>query len=382
MMARNLVVFSLAVMLGLTAGAGRLCAADLACLTCHSAPGFREAGIEGKEKSLYVDADLLAVSAHKGKKCVDCHADFQGQKMPHKQSPEPVKCARCHHDGNRVGAPDHSHIEMYADSVHGNALRKGDPDAPTCKTCHGTHDIRPPSNSKSSVCRENVPKTCGRCHFDFAFNERHKLASVKSFTDSVHARVAVLNNGLNTAAVCTDCHGLHDIRPPDELPSSVSRSSVPIRAKCHKDVLKQYEVSIQQGRAKGVKRPVCTDCTVTPDNGAFAASHRSTRTSWLRGKCHNNIIFSANTACPLTDYPHINHLRRQQVWGHYRRELLHLSRAHDVLPSASKSAISKKNLRRHGEIPEQELPVGSIHAVRRQARCHRVLGIVYMLWSG
>ena len=78
-----------------------------------------------------------------------------------------------------MGAPDAWHVELFADSVHGNALKKGDPDAPACKTCHGTHDIRPASDPKSTVYRANIPETCGKCHFDAGFAKRHKMASVK-----------------------------------------------------------------------------------------------------------------------------------------------------------------------------------------------------------
>ncbi|MCL5105502.1 MAG: hypothetical protein M1133_15515 [Armatimonadetes bacterium] len=377
MMARNLVVCSLAVLLGLTAGAQRLRAADLACLTCHSAPGFRQAGIEGKEKSLFVDADLLAASAHKGKRCVDCHADFQGQKMPHKQSAEPVDCARCHHNGNQVGAPDHSHIDMYADSVHGDALRKGDPDAPACKTCHGTHDIRPASNSKSTICRENIPKTCGKCHFDAAFNERHKLLSVKSFTDSVHARVAVLKNRLKTAAVCTDCHGVHDIRAPKELASSVSRSHLPSTCGgCHKEVLKQYEASIHgKAAAKGVKSaPVCNDChgehlimaQSQPESPVYPTHVVATCS-----KCHENIKIQRKYGLPanrLSSYISSYHGVANKYGDITVANCSTCHGAHDVLPSSDpKSAISKKNLpttcgKCHPGA-SKNFAVGSIHVV-------------------
>ena len=36
-------------------------------------------------------------------------------------------------------------------SVHGKKAAQNDPYAPSCKLCHGTHDILPPSNLKSPV---------------------------------------------------------------------------------------------------------------------------------------------------------------------------------------------------------------------------------------
>lgn len=351
-MARNLAVFCMVVLLGLWAGT--LYAADLVCLTCHSAPGFRETGIQGKAKSLFVDADMLAASAHKGKKCIDCHADFKGQPLPHKQTADPVKCARCHHSGNKVGAPDTSHIDLYTDSVHGNALKKGDPDAPTCKTCHGTHDIRHAGDPKSMICRENIPKTCGKCHFDTGFAKRHKVANVKSFTDSVHARVAVLKNGFKTAAVCTDCHGVHDIRPPSELTSSVSRPRVPDTCgKCHKGVLKRYMASIHgRAAAKGVQSaPVCTDC-----HGEHLIMARSEAESPVYpthvvatcSKCHENAKIQRRFGLPanrLSSYISSYHGVANKYGDITVANCSTCHGAHDILPSKDpRSAVNKKNL--------------------------------------
>ena len=55
---RSLAVCSLLALLGLLATGQPVQAEDLACLTCHSAPSFREVRSNGKEISLHVDAKL------------------------------------------------------------------------------------------------------------------------------------------------------------------------------------------------------------------------------------------------------------------------------------------------------------------------------------
>ncbi|MHB9037633.1 MAG: hypothetical protein ACYC64_13280 [Armatimonadota bacterium] len=353
-MLRNVAVFCLLTLLSFAACGQRLQAADLACLTCHSAPGFREVRTNGKEKSLFVDIDLLDKSAHADKSCLDCHEDFRGQRLPHKHRAEPVQCARCHHNGNHVGAPDNSHIDLYADSVHGNALKKGDPDAPVCKTCHGTHCIRPTDDPKSTVYRANVPKTCGKCHFDPLFAKLHKLPSVKKYKESVHARAVEQGDEFDIAAVCTDCHGVHDIESSGKKGSSVSRPHVPDTCgKCHDQELKDYQASIHgKAAARGVQSaPVCTDChgehliskPSNPDSPVYP-----TRVAATCSKCHEDIKIQHKYGLPadrLSSYISSYHGVANKYGDVTVANCATCHGAHDVLPSDDpKSAVNKKNL--------------------------------------
>jgi hypothetical protein len=161
-----------------------------------------------------------------------------------------------------VGAPDSQHIEGYADSVHGAAARRGDPDAPGCADCHGSHDIRSPKDPSSRVYQTNIPDTCGKCHFDAALTKRHHLLDVSAYENSVHAKM-VGKNRLLYAAVCTDCHGTHDIQSPEGLMSPTNKRHVAATCgRCHDNIYKQYEQSIHgKAVARGVKdAPTCIDC--------------------------------------------------------------------------------------------------------------------------
>jgi len=111
----------------------------------------------------------------------------------------------------------------YTESVHGRKALAGDPEAPLCQDCHGTHDIKAPADSASSVFKLNMPKTCGRCH----------LEVYAQYAASVHG-VALLEEGNLDAPSCADCHGEHKILEPSAPGSSVYATRVPATCgTCH-----------------------------------------------------------------------------------------------------------------------------------------------------
>ena len=344
------------VVLSFAAGVGPVQAAQLVCLTCHNAPSFSQVRSNGKKISPRVDRETLASSAHSETSCTDCHPDFRDQKFPHKEKAEPVECIRCHDKSNHVKAPDASHIELFADSVHGSALKAGDRDAPACKTCHGTHDIRHVSDTKSTVYRTNIPRTCGKCHFNVGFAKRHNIASVEKYRDSVHAIVNARTSGFKTAAVCIDCHGVHDIRAPGQADSSASRLHVPATCgKCHKAVLNKYKESIH-GRAveRGVKSaPVCNDChgehlisaPSSPDSSVYP-----TRIVVTCSKCHASERIEAEYGIPkqrLETYRESYHGIANRFGDVTVANCASCHGSHDIRASSDpKSSVNKNNLPR------------------------------------
>ena len=58
-------------------------------------------------------------------------------------------------------------LEAYASSVHARALEGGQAGA-DCGACHGSHDIMPAADSRSSVHHANVVATCTQCHAEIA----------------------------------------------------------------------------------------------------------------------------------------------------------------------------------------------------------------------
>ena len=132
--------------------------------------------------------------------CVDCHTDVKS--LVHDAPPKKITCGECHADAQAA----------YAQSVHGIARKTGAP-AAGCQDCHGgAHEVMAGGDPKSPVNHENIPYTCGRCHGQkFLMESRGESAQpFISYQESVHGRAT--EKGSQTAAVCTDCHGAHEIR--------------------------------------------------------------------------------------------------------------------------------------------------------------------------
>ena len=242
---------------------------DAECLACHSDPTMTATDAAGKTVSISVDPDKAKASIHGGLACVDCHKDVKAS--PHSATPAKVSCAGCHADAQ--GA--------YAHSFHATA-RKPDGSTPaTCLDCHGgnAHAILPATDPKSPIYRTNIPANCGTCH-----GQKFLMASTGnsnqpfvSYQNSVHGRA--VENGSQQAAVCTDCHGSHDILAANDSHSLINKFNVPETCgKCHAGVQTAYAQSIHgQAIARGNElAPVCTDChgihTIKAPVGPFAAT--------------------------------------------------------------------------------------------------------------
>lgn len=168
------------------------------CQICHGRPDFKVLRPDGRVERLYVDPDVIASSAHAGRECEDCHADIT--EIPHAPGAERVICTRCHFAGNPSGAPQTDMYKDYSESVHGVEAREGNPRAPVCQDCHGSHGVRAPADTASTVYKTRVPELCGSCH----------LESYADYRTSVHG-VALIDEGHLDAPACTDCHGEHRI---------------------------------------------------------------------------------------------------------------------------------------------------------------------------
>ena len=189
------------------------------CLICHRKHDLFKTEATGRKLSLFVDEEKIAASAHVSKSCTDCHVDVVD--IPHK-APSKVNCRRCHYSGNTVGAPDGQLYDQYEHSVHGMEVAKGNPKAPVCQDCHGTHEIQPHDTTSSSVAKAHIPETCGKCHIEI-FAE---------YQSSIHGHA--LAEGVLDSPVCSDCHGEHNIARPDDPSSSVYSANVTTTcADCH-----------------------------------------------------------------------------------------------------------------------------------------------------
>jgi cytochrome b subunit of formate dehydrogenase len=222
------------------------------CLACHGDASLTQE-VNGQTVSLHVDADKFKNSMHGGMfSCVDCHTDVKT--APHANTPAKISCATCHADEQAA----------YSHSFHALAERKNGSPVAGCVDCHGSpHELLASSDAKSRTNHANIPATCGACHDQKLVMEAGggTTQPFTAYETSVHGLAVA--NGVEKAAVCTDCHGAHNILSAGDPKSSIFKFNVPATCgKCHGSVEREYVQSIHgQAIAGGQwQAPVCTDC--------------------------------------------------------------------------------------------------------------------------
>jgi cytochrome b subunit of formate dehydrogenase len=122
--------------------------------------------------------------------------------------------------------------------VHGQAVARGVEAAAVCTDCHGAHDITSAANPKSPIFKFNVPSTCGKCHGTVE----------REFQQSIHGQAVV--RGDWQAPVCTDCHGIHAIQSHKDQTSPVFAQNLAQNtcARCHEGMRLSQEFDFEGGR--------------------------------------------------------------------------------------------------------------------------------------
>ncbi len=261
---------------------------ELPCMMCHADVSLF-AGTEDPSR-LVVAQEEYSNSVHGvlGFSCAMCH---QGVIFPHPDDMPTVNCGSCHS----------AIADIYQRSMHGYALDRGSPNAPACKTCHGTHGILRSADPRAPTHRLNVPATCATCHGTQGLltDAIVKVARpAVSYAESIHGQRS--EEGISAAANCNDCHGVHNLGSPDDPTSSVSHMNVSSTCgKCHQDVQIEYEQSIH-GRAlrAGVSdSPTCNDChgehLILSHNDPDATTYAARLATETCGTCHDDPVIVA-----------------------------------------------------------------------------------------
>ncbi len=221
--------------------------------------------------------------------CTDCHGKHYIKSKKESDSPTarqniPKLCSMCHHEGKKAAVKykgiEHNIIKNYEMSIHGQGLLKsGLVVSATCTDCHTSHMELPVSDSLSSVNRTNLPNTCSKCH----------LGIYEVFNKSVHSyKVTKTEKKLPD---CYDCHQSHTIERVDR--NDFRRSIVSQCGQCHKDVTETYFETFhgkvtKLGSAKTAK---CSDChgshnILPPDDPRSTLSYQNIVSTCK--KCHPN----------------------------------------------------------------------------------------------
>lgn len=195
---------------------------------------------------------VILPEAHGKIKCTGCHGGIE--RLPHPKKLPDAGCGQCHAEEQA----------SYEKGAHGYSLRQGNKAAPRCQDCHGEHEILPVEYSSSPVNRRNIPETCGKCHKEPLFAEKHGIPirnPYELYSKSQHFKA--LKQGNMDAAVCTDCHGVHGILNSSQPDAPIFRRNIPETcSRCHKDEFEAFTRSIHwKAFIKGnTDAALCTDC--------------------------------------------------------------------------------------------------------------------------
>ncbi len=266
--------------------------ADVACASCHHVPANPPHGqrlpavVCGDCHREVVEAIArgphspeAAIDGRQRPACSSCHGPAhripRAGERTHAQAVRSVEtCATCHDERDGSGEP--APASGYRDNVHGRGLYiLGLSRTAICTDCHGTHAMLPPSDPASPVHPLRVPETCGRCHEGVA----------EVYLSSVHGQHVVRGE---TSAACTSCHSSHGIGRVDD---PFVRSVIDECSHCHLELGRTYLTSYH-GKATtlgGSRAAVCSSChgdhDILPPSDPRSRLHADNLQATC-GKCH------------------------------------------------------------------------------------------------
>jgi len=218
------------------------------CSTCHEE--------EARAVSRSRHAEVLQRTEPPAPECWDCHGSHEILPQAEVNPLDKIRiCASCHqtHSGQIEGVENGELlVQSYMDSVHGQDT--GEPGAPsvgaTCEDCHSHHAVMPIDDPRSRVHPRNIPETCGECHPDI----------YKEFEETVHADIAHRNDPSAQPALCTNCHTAHSITHAGT--PSFTRDLAAECGSCHEDLYRTYRDTYhgQVLSLGGTRAARCSDC--------------------------------------------------------------------------------------------------------------------------
>jgi len=262
--------------------AGRPCTTlknKVDCSICHA-----------KEVNDY-NTSIHGIIAKNGDKdapsCKDCHGDHgilnkRNASSPIFPSNIPNLCGKCHKEGARASghnkSTQHNIVKNYSNSIHGKGLlESGLLVTATCISCHTAHKELPSADPESTVHKDNVSFTCGNCHDGV----------LREFQNSIHSRS--VNKTDKKLPLCVDCHSSHTISRIDK--NNFRLKIMKQCGDCHKEIADTYfdtyhgKVS-KLGSAKTAK---CHDChgrhNILPPEDPKSILSRNNVVGTC-GKCH------------------------------------------------------------------------------------------------
>ena len=176
-----------------------------ACMACHA---------EAQEGFKAVHDKALGKSVHKDLKCQDCHSSINTFPHTKEMRADKATCGKCHAEEQ----------DAYSQSSHSHP-DKSKGDHPTCVTCHANGDAHDVVAVKSAT-RANTALLCSSCHQQVDRMSKYGVDTdaVSSYNESFHGKAVLKFKNLK-AAICIDCHGVHDVLPPENPKAHTNRAN-------------------------------------------------------------------------------------------------------------------------------------------------------------
>jgi hypothetical protein len=187
-------------------------------------------------------------------------------------------CLGCHSNpSQQMKAANGETISLYVDPDAFKTSVHGAKDI-ACVMCHTQISSYPHREYKPADRRQvtlDLYQSCKQCHSD----------NYEKSLDSVHQRALASGNRLG--AVCTDCHGAHDVRPPNQPRWRIALTC----SKCHGAIFDQYKDSVHGSALQqdNADVPSCVDCHGVhniPD--PMTQAFRLKSPTEMCGKCHTD----------------------------------------------------------------------------------------------
>ena len=205
------------------------------CLQCHSDPTLSKTNHAGQRIPLYIDEEVLNISAHRFIDCTTCHtSDPHADDTPLTKQSLAEKCGSCHEYQRK----------LHLTSIHGEQLAQGNQDVATCVDCHSltgdAHGVIRVLEYDAPTYKKNISETCAQCHGNQELMEKYGILEkvYETYMRSFHGKAIQLGSydlrKLNKAT-CVSCHGSHDIKSiadPDSPVAGVENLSETCES-CH-----------------------------------------------------------------------------------------------------------------------------------------------------
>ena len=143
------------------------------CGQCHDvAAADYAASVHGK---------ALAAGVREAPTCTDCHSEHKIESLTNGSSRKISEdvCSRCHASerlNTKYNLPG-DRVSTFFESYHGLASQYGSTLAANCGSCHGYHKVLPSTDPASTIHKNNLVETCGKCHpgatEQFALSKMH-----------------------------------------------------------------------------------------------------------------------------------------------------------------------------------------------------------------